>query len=110
MAATSASTVATFTAAATATLGFLGWWTTRRRDTTDAAGTLVRAGIDLATAEGARAHRCEEELAQVRDVLTDHRRRLDECDQHRRHDAEVLAVLAARSGIDLTNLDGTAVD
>lgn len=99
-----ATTVAVFGAASTAVLGYLGWATTKRRNIDDGAGTLVAAGVALATFETGARHECEAELEKVRAVLEDHRRRLDECDKHRVHDAEVLAMLAAKHGVTIDDI------
>lgn len=97
-------TVAVFGAASTAVLGYLGWVTAKRRAVDDGAGTLVAAGVALATFESKARHDCEQELAGVRATLAEHRDRLDECDRHREHDAEIIAALAAKVGVDLTDL------
>ena len=97
-------TVGVFVSAGTLALGYLGWWAKRRSGATDAAGTLVNAGVALATFEVGQRHECEQELAKVRATLAEHADRLEICDRHRAHDAEVIAMLAAKVGVDLGSL------
>lgn len=89
---------------------------TRRKDRDEAAdrhedndlskfGVIGNLGAQIAeqiiAAREAEAASCAEKIAALQARLDEHSEKIAECELHRLHDAEVIASLAAKAGVDL---------
>ena len=95
-------TLGVFASALAAILGYLG---VRARNRTDGAGTLVNAGIALATFETGQRHEVERKLDAALARIDELEAAVETCERERRADRALLGALAAKAGVPTTSED-----